>query len=102
MDDVTRSLVLALGVCYHACLKNREEYREAVAGYFRPPLQLTGGADQIDEEISKYVKFRIYLSKLILYKIMVLCQIRYSYSKIIQSKQSIYLFRIPQFSLNFV
>jgi hypothetical protein len=30
MDDVTRSLVLALGVCYHACLKNREEYREAV------------------------------------------------------------------------
>jgi hypothetical protein len=29
----------------------------SVAGYFRPPLQLTGGADQIDEEISKYVKF---------------------------------------------
>jgi hypothetical protein len=57
MNDVTRSLVLALGVCYHACLKNRDEYREAVAGYFRPPLQLTGGADQIDEEISKYVKF---------------------------------------------
>jgi hypothetical protein len=55
MDDVTRSLVLALGVCYHACLKNREEYREAVAGYFRRPLQLPRGADQIYEEIEKYV-----------------------------------------------
>jgi len=58
LDDVTRSLVLSLGVCYHACLKNREEYREAVAGYFRPPLQLPGGADQINEEIEKYAYFQ--------------------------------------------
>jgi hypothetical protein len=58
LDDVTRSLVLALGVCYHACLKNREEYREVVAGYFRPPLQLPRGADQIYEEIEKYAYFQ--------------------------------------------
>ncbi|CAC5418278.1 RNF213 [Mytilus coruscus] len=56
MDEVTRSLVLALGVCYHACLKNREEYRETVAQYFRPPLQLPGGAEQIEEEIIKCQK----------------------------------------------
>ena len=55
VDDVTRSLVLALGVCYHACLKNREQYREAVARYFTSPLLLPGGADQIEEEILKYV-----------------------------------------------
>ena len=55
VNDVTRSLVLALGVCYHACLKNREQYREAVARYFTPPLLLPGGADQIEEEILKYV-----------------------------------------------
>ncbi|XP_071137099.1 E3 ubiquitin-protein ligase rnf213-alpha-like [Mytilus edulis] len=53
MDDVTRSLVLALGVCYHACLKNREEYRETVATYFTQPLRLVGGADGIEEEISR-------------------------------------------------
>ncbi|XP_052062680.1 E3 ubiquitin-protein ligase rnf213-alpha-like isoform X2 [Mytilus californianus] len=53
IDDVTRSLVLALGVCYHACLKNRKEYRDTVAKYFTHPLVLPGGADQIEEEISK-------------------------------------------------
>ncbi|XP_052062754.1 E3 ubiquitin-protein ligase rnf213-alpha-like isoform X2 [Mytilus californianus] len=53
IDDVTRSLVLALGVCYHACLKNRKEYRDTVAKYFTQPLVLPGGADQIEEEISK-------------------------------------------------
>ncbi|XP_063404431.1 E3 ubiquitin-protein ligase rnf213-alpha-like [Mytilus trossulus] len=56
MDEVTRSLVLALGVCYHACLKNRREYRETVAPYFRPPLQLPGGAEQVEEEITKCQK----------------------------------------------
>ncbi|CAG2252471.1 RNF213 [Mytilus edulis] len=53
IDDVTRSLVLALGVCYHACLKNRKEYRDTVAMYFTQPLVLPGGADQIDDEITK-------------------------------------------------
>ncbi|KAL3881508.1 hypothetical protein ACJMK2_027940, partial [Sinanodonta woodiana] len=50
--DVTRSLVLALGVCYHACLKNREEYRRHVAPFFRAPCNLPRGPDQIEQEIS--------------------------------------------------
>ncbi|KAL3881507.1 hypothetical protein ACJMK2_027939 [Sinanodonta woodiana] len=51
-DDVTRSLVLALGVCYHACLKNREEYRRHVAQFFKAPCNLPRGPDQIEQEIS--------------------------------------------------
>ncbi|VDI01999.1 Hypothetical predicted protein, partial [Mytilus galloprovincialis] len=53
IDDVTRSLVLALGVCYHSCLKKRKEYREHVSRYFVHPLSLPGKADQIKEEIEK-------------------------------------------------
>lgn len=53
VDDVTRSLVLALGVCYHACLKNREQYRETVAAFFVPPLHLPEGADTIAKEIDR-------------------------------------------------
>ncbi|CAG2252466.1 RNF213 [Mytilus edulis] len=52
INEITRSLILSLGVCYHACLKNREEYRDTVAKYFKQPLLLVGGADKIEEEIS--------------------------------------------------
>ncbi len=52
-DDMTRSLVLALGVCYHACLEHRQEYREAVADTFVPPLQLENAAQVMLEEISR-------------------------------------------------
>ncbi|KAL3881512.1 hypothetical protein ACJMK2_027944 [Sinanodonta woodiana] len=52
LNDITRSLVLALGVCYHACLKNREEYRTHVAPFFRAPCNLPCGPDQIEQEIS--------------------------------------------------
>ncbi|XP_052238404.1 E3 ubiquitin-protein ligase rnf213-alpha-like [Dreissena polymorpha] len=51
LDDLTRSLVLALGVCYHACLKSRAEYRATVAGAFSDPCPLHRGAVQILEEI---------------------------------------------------
>jgi len=39
--------VLALGVCYHACLEKRREYREFIAEYFVAPCQLSydEGAD---------------------------------------------------------
>ncbi|XP_052087598.1 E3 ubiquitin-protein ligase rnf213-alpha-like isoform X5 [Mytilus californianus] len=53
IDHTTRSLVLALGVCYHSCLKKRFEYRHTIAPHFQDPLELTGGANQIDEEISR-------------------------------------------------
>ncbi|VDI80191.1 Hypothetical predicted protein, partial [Mytilus galloprovincialis] len=53
VDDVTRALILAIGVSYHACLKNRDEYRETVASYFKSPLTLKRGAVEIEEEILK-------------------------------------------------
>ncbi|XP_071172243.1 E3 ubiquitin-protein ligase RNF213-like [Mytilus edulis] len=53
VDDVTRALILAIGVSYHACLKNRDGYRKAVAKYFKSPLKLKQGADEIEQEILK-------------------------------------------------
>ena len=48
------SLVLAIGVCYHACLqKGRRDYREAVAEAFDDPCDVPDGADQILEEITR-------------------------------------------------
>ncbi|XP_061196022.1 E3 ubiquitin-protein ligase rnf213-alpha-like [Saccostrea echinata] len=62
-DDarIIRSVILALGVCYHASLKNREEYRNYIAGYFRHPLNLQRGGRQIEREIKKCQ--RIFLEK---------------------------------------
>ncbi|XP_052243691.1 E3 ubiquitin-protein ligase rnf213-alpha-like [Dreissena polymorpha] len=51
LDDLTRCLVLAIGVCYHACLKTRYAYRAAVAAEFKQPCPLPNGADQILQEI---------------------------------------------------
>ncbi|KAH3735719.1 hypothetical protein DPMN_042254 [Dreissena polymorpha] len=51
LDDLTRCLVLAIGVCYHACLKTRRAYRETVAAEFIQPCLLPNGADQILQEI---------------------------------------------------
>ncbi|CAM9642728.1 unnamed protein product [Lampetra planeri] len=34
VDDVTRALILALGVCYHASLEKRQKYRKAIAPFF--------------------------------------------------------------------
>ncbi|XP_056014152.1 E3 ubiquitin-protein ligase rnf213-alpha-like isoform X2 [Ostrea edulis] len=47
VSDLTKALVLALGVCYHACLKKREEFREEMVRQFRPPCVLPKGADQM-------------------------------------------------------
>ncbi|XP_072028229.1 E3 ubiquitin-protein ligase rnf213-alpha-like [Amphiura filiformis] len=54
LDDLTMSLVLALGVCYHACLQTgRAAYRRAVSRVFTEPCSLPGGAAQMQEEISR-------------------------------------------------
>ena len=67
LDDVTRSLVLALGVCYHACLQDtpreigqkdlntRAKYRKAITPYFLDPCDLPGGQQRIRDEISRSV-----------------------------------------------
>ncbi len=48
---VIRALVLSLSVCYHARLKNREEYEEGVITHFTGPIQLDNGAQQFRNEI---------------------------------------------------
>ncbi|WAR07202.1 R213A-like protein, partial [Mya arenaria] len=53
LDNITRSLILALGVCYHACLKTRQQYRQVIAGHFRQPCSLQGGETQILDEIER-------------------------------------------------
>ena len=53
IDDVSRALVLSLGVCYHARLQEREPYRLAVAPIFSHPCQLPGGHERILQEITR-------------------------------------------------
>ena len=50
---MTRMLVLALGVCYHACLQKRAEYREHISQKFQPPLTLPDGPQTIADEINR-------------------------------------------------
>ena len=49
--DLTRSLILAVSVCYHARLGDRKEYEEGIAKEFTPPLLLSGGVEQFRNEI---------------------------------------------------
>ncbi|XP_078381354.1 E3 ubiquitin-protein ligase rnf213-alpha-like isoform X3 [Oculina patagonica] len=56
LDDVTRALVLSLGVCYQARLQDREPYRRAVAQSFSNPCQLPGGHRRILQEITRCQK----------------------------------------------
>eukprot|EP00118_Oscarella_pearsei_P021368 m.239300 g.239300 ORF g.239300 m.239300 type:complete len:5831 (+) comp40181_c2_seq5:266-17758(+) len=51
LDRLTRSLVLALGVSYHARLQDRKPFRDAVKDYFKPPCELIGASTQIEKEI---------------------------------------------------
>ncbi|XP_060084373.1 E3 ubiquitin-protein ligase rnf213-alpha-like [Ylistrum balloti] len=55
ITEVAMSLMLALGVCYHACLKKREEYRKAVTPHFVRPCHIPGPdpAQRMLEEIEK-------------------------------------------------
>ena len=50
LDNITRSLVLAVSVCYHARLQDREEYEEGVTEQFGCSL-LPDGVDQFRNEI---------------------------------------------------
>ncbi|WAR07347.1 R213A-like protein [Mya arenaria] len=59
LDNITRALVLALGVCYHSCLKTRQEYRQAVVRHFRQPFNLQGGEAQMLEEIERIPLFLV-------------------------------------------
>ncbi|XP_074628909.1 E3 ubiquitin-protein ligase rnf213-alpha-like isoform X2 [Acropora palmata] len=53
ISPVTRALVLAIGVCYHAKLQERrQDFRKVVAQSFKAPCQLPGGEKQIHREIT--------------------------------------------------
>ena len=48
---LTRSLVLAVSVCYYARLSDREDYVRGVVKEFVTPLALPGGREQFGNEI---------------------------------------------------
>ena len=50
---LTRSLILALSVCYHSRLQKRKEFEEGVVRQFIAPLFLPGGVKQFQTEIKK-------------------------------------------------
>ena len=51
---MTRALVLAIGVCYHAKLQEkRQDYRKVVAQSFKDPCVLPDGEKQILREITR-------------------------------------------------
>ena len=52
---MTKALLLALGVCYQASLKSRDEYRQYITNFFLPPLDLSDGATEMEHEITKYI-----------------------------------------------
>ncbi len=47
VDDIARSLLLAVHVCYHARLQDRVAYEDGVSNQ----LEITGGADRFRSEI---------------------------------------------------
>ena len=49
--DLTYSLILAVSVCYHARLSDRQEYEQEISQKFTPPLALSGGADEFRDVI---------------------------------------------------
>ena len=50
-SDLTYSLILAVSVCYHARLSDRQEYERKISRNFKPPLVLSGGADEFRDVI---------------------------------------------------
>ncbi|XP_052217509.1 E3 ubiquitin-protein ligase rnf213-alpha-like [Dreissena polymorpha] len=51
LNNLTRSVILALGVCYHARLKDRRAFRATIAKSFNRPFELPGGAHRMLQEI---------------------------------------------------
>ncbi|CAC5380698.1 RNF213 [Mytilus coruscus] len=48
--EITRALILALGVCYQACLQKRQNFRDMIADYFEEPYQLLDD-NQLETEL---------------------------------------------------
>ncbi|VDI62833.1 Hypothetical predicted protein, partial [Mytilus galloprovincialis] len=48
---ITRTMILALGVCYQACLHKRQDFRDMIAGHFVKPYKLLD-KDQLETELT--------------------------------------------------
>ena len=57
---LTRSLILALSICYQARLKSRVDFERGIAQEFSLPLELAGRAKQFRAEIERYHKYCLY------------------------------------------
>ena len=55
IDQMTRSLILALSVCYYARLQDRTQYEKQICRAFQYPLSLPDGVRSFREEIQWYV-----------------------------------------------
>ncbi|XP_061169142.1 E3 ubiquitin-protein ligase RNF213-like [Saccostrea echinata] len=53
VTNLTTALVLALGVCYHASLKNRDEFRSTITKTFVDPFYLPRGSEQMLDLIDR-------------------------------------------------
>ena len=45
---------MAVAVCYHARLQERDQFEEVIVQYFKPPYHIPGGKEQFVEEIFMY------------------------------------------------
>lgn len=50
---MTKALLLALGICYHASLKSRKEYRDYITRFFISPLELPNGGEEMEGVITR-------------------------------------------------
>ena len=51
VDEISRALILAVSVCYHARLQDRKEYEHGVVKQFKAPLGVPGRTEQFCNEI---------------------------------------------------
>jgi len=48
---------MAVAVCYHARLQERNQYEEIIVKYFKPPYHIPGGRKQFVKEIFMYAHY---------------------------------------------
>ncbi|VDI69454.1 Hypothetical predicted protein [Mytilus galloprovincialis] len=48
--NITKALILALGVCYQACLKKRQDFRDMIVDFFEEPFMLLD-VNQLESEL---------------------------------------------------
>ena len=51
VDSVVRSLIMAVAVCYHARLQERDDFENSIVNEFLPPFVIPEGRQQFINEI---------------------------------------------------